>query len=149
MESCHWSCRLERESPNVPEPLEKIILRCLEKHPNDRYQTAGELTSALESCRLGDNWTQTDASGWWRELELLQHPTEIRNAVAINARHRACLRRAEAGLERALGALGAGESPEFTSLEVREALAAIGEVVGRVDSEELLGEIFSSFCIGK
>ena len=32
---------------------------------------------------------------------------------------------------------------------LREAMEAIGEIAGRIDTEELLGEIFSSFCIGK
>ncbi len=34
-------------------------------------------------------------------------------------------------------------------MDVRESLDAVGEVIGRADTEELLGEIFSSFCIGK
>lgn len=76
---------LRSVNAGIPESLEKVILRCLEKHPNDRYQSAAELSAALESCELDDSWSQNDASGWWRELELLQHPTDIRNAVEINA----------------------------------------------------------------
>ena len=48
-----------------------------------------------------------------------------------------------------MAALDNSESPEFTALEIRSALDAIGEVVGKVDAEELLGVIFGSFCIGK
>ena len=40
-------------------------------------------------------------------------------------------------------------SPEFVAEELRGALQAIGEVVGKVDSEEMLGKIFGTFCIGK
>ena len=40
-------------------------------------------------------------------------------------------------------------SPEFIAIELRAALDAVGEVAGRLDAEELLGEIFSMFCIGK
>lgn len=69
--------------------------------------------------------------------------------VAINARHQGCLARARAGIAAALEALEAGESPEFIALEIRSALDAIGEVVGMVDADELLGVIFASFCIGK
>lgn len=71
------------------------------------------------------------------------------HAVAINARHQACLKRARKALEAAELTLGGGESAEFISVELREAMEAIGEIAGRIDTEELLGEIFSSFCIGK
>ena len=69
--------------------------------------------------------------------------------VAINARHRDCLVRAHGFLSAAIDALERNESPEFVALELRSSLDAIGEVVGKVDPEELLGVIFGSFCIGK
>jgi len=40
-------------------------------------------------------------------------------------------------------------SPEFIAEELRAALDAVGEVIGKADAEELLGAIFSRFCIGK
>ncbi len=57
--------------------------------------------------------------------------------------------RAEPTLELARSSLSQGEEPEFTSLSLREALSAIGEIAGVVDTEDILGEIFSNFCIGK
>ena len=52
-------------------------------------------------------------------------------------------------LERALGILETGESPEFVAMDLRAALDSIGDVIGKTDVEEILGEIFSTFCIGK
>lgn len=69
--------------------------------------------------------------------------------VAINARHQNCFLRAEHSLEAARVALGQGTASEFVALDVRDALQAVGEVTGRVDVEEILGAIFSQFCIGK
>ena len=46
-------------------------------------------------------------------------------------------------------ALTDGLSPEFVAEELRGALDAVGEIVGKADSEEILGKIFSTFCIGK
>ncbi len=69
--------------------------------------------------------------------------------VAINARHQHCLRRATRDLEAARALLEAGESPEFVALDLRSSLDAVGEVVGRTDVEEILGEIFATFCVGK
>lgn len=70
-------------------------------------------------------------------------------AVAINARHQHCLRAAQDSLAEAGRSLDRDDAPELTALELRSALAAIGEIVGAVDTEEVLGKIFSTFCIGK
>ena len=70
-------------------------------------------------------------------------------AVAINARHQACLQRAREAMLTACAALRDHASPEFTALDLRAALDAIGEIVGQVDTEDILGRIFSTFCIGK
>ena len=71
------------------------------------------------------------------------------STAAINARHQRCLTRARESLAAAHTALAAGTSPEFVALDLRAALDAVGEVVGGVDTEEILGKIFSTFCIGK
>lgn len=71
------------------------------------------------------------------------------HAIAINARHQSCLLNAAAYLQSAERKLKAGEPPEFTAIELRSALNSIGEVIGKTDIEEILGEIFGAFCIGK
>ena len=71
------------------------------------------------------------------------------DAVAVNVRHQSCLRRARGALEEAYGQLRGGVGPEFVAVDLRLALDAIGEVAGRVEAEELLGQIFGQFCIGK
>jgi tRNA modification GTPase len=71
------------------------------------------------------------------------------HAVAINTRHRDCLRRADASLETAELLLESAAAPELAALELRGALDALGEIVGKVDTEDILGAIFSQFCIGK
>ena len=69
--------------------------------------------------------------------------------VSINTRHQSCLNRAREGMIAAEANLRASESPEFVAMDLRTALEAIGDVIGKTDIEEILGEIFSSFCIGK
>jgi tRNA modification GTPase len=71
------------------------------------------------------------------------------HAVAINTRHRDCLRRADESLETAEVLLESGAAPELAALELRGALDSLGEIVGKVDTEDILGAIFSRFCIGK
>lgn len=71
------------------------------------------------------------------------------DGAAINARHQECLKRATLSLGSAMDLLRAGEPPELVAVELRGALGAVGEIVGEAGTEEILGKIFSSFCIGK
>jgi tRNA modification GTPase len=84
-----------------------------------------------------------------RHLILQAGPLQEAHPVAVNVRHRDCFARVAARADAAREALLAGTAPEFVALELREALQALGEVVGAVDAEEVLDVIFSSFCIGK
>lgn len=69
--------------------------------------------------------------------------------AAINARHQACLQRARACLQEAEEELRRKTDPELVAMPLREALDAVAEVVGAADIEEILGEIFRTFCVGK
>jgi tRNA modification GTPase len=69
--------------------------------------------------------------------------------VAINTRHRDCLRRALESCDRATTAQTEGLSPEYSAIHLNEALLAVGEVIGVVDVEQILDSVFSQFCIGK
>ncbi len=70
--------------------------------------------------------------------------------VAMRERHRAAMLRAVDHLENAQGVLaGGGEQAEILAEELRAAARAIDSLVGRLDVEDILGEIFTSFCIGK
>jgi|CXWL01.1.fsa_nt_gi tRNA modification GTPase len=63
------------------------------------------------------------------------------------ARHRRLVENARAAITRAIPALTLG--PELAAEDARAAAAALGRLTGRIDVEDLLDEIFSSFCIGK
>jgi tRNA modification GTPase len=71
------------------------------------------------------------------------------STVAINARHRDCLRRALESCDRAGPALGQRLSPEYVAVDLNEALRGVGEVIGAVDVEQILDSVFGQFCIGK
>lgn len=70
-------------------------------------------------------------------------------AISINARHQACLERATAALQSALGGLDTQRSLDLVAEDLRAGMEAIGDIVGRPDTEDLLGLIFGQFCIGK
>jgi tRNA modification GTPase len=64
-------------------------------------------------------------------------------------RHYQALLGAQAAILAYLHELQAGSSPEFLAVELRTALAALGEITGETASEDILERIFSRFCIGK
>lgn len=69
--------------------------------------------------------------------------------VMINSRHQDALMRARAAAGRSLEALRSGQTLELVALDLRIAVNAVGEVVGKTTTEDLLDTIFSQFCIGK
>jgi tRNA modification GTPase len=69
--------------------------------------------------------------------------------VMINSRHQDALFRARAATVRTLIALRADASLELVALDLRIAADAVGEIVGKTTTEDLLDSIFSQFCIGK
>jgi tRNA modification GTPase len=71
------------------------------------------------------------------------------NGVAINARHRDCLRRALELCELARATMANKLAPEYIAVDLRGALRALDEVTGGADAEEIRDSIFAQFCIGK
>lgn len=67
--------------------------------------------------------------------------------LAINARHVDAIGQARASIARA--ALQLERGPEFVAFELRAAIDHLGGILGNVSPDDVLGRIFSSFCIGK
>ena len=69
--------------------------------------------------------------------------------VMINSRHQDALSRAREATTRTIDALRAGATLELAAMDLRIAVNAVGEIVGKTATEDLLDMIFSQFCIGK
>jgi tRNA modification GTPase len=78
-----------------------------------------------------------------------KHAVTGDSLAAINARHKALLESAATSLRAAAELVQTSAPPELAAVELRSALDALGRIVGATDTEDILGEIFSRFCIGK
>jgi serine/threonine-protein kinase len=58
-----------RHRSDLPADLEDVILRCLAKDPDGRFQSAEELELALSACASAREWDARKAAGWWEEFE--------------------------------------------------------------------------------
>ncbi len=71
------------------------------------------------------------------------------DVIVNNVRHYEALRLAQADIERVLEGINSGISGDFLSQDIRSCLHHLGEITGQITNDEVLGEIFSKFCIGK
>jgi tRNA modification GTPase len=71
------------------------------------------------------------------------------SVLVTNKRHKNALERAREHLNAALNSSDAGLPADFTSIDLRLAMDAIGEITGESVQDSLLREIFENFCIGK
>jgi tRNA modification GTPase len=76
-------------------------------------------------------------------------PDETETVLTINARQNATLQRAAQALDRAREALRESRGLEVVSLELRDALRDLAEVIGETTNEDILTRLFQNFCIGK
>ncbi len=71
------------------------------------------------------------------------------DVIVTNARHYEALTRAGEAITRSIDGLRAGISGDFVSQDIRECMHYLGEITGEITTDDILGEIFSHFCIGK
>ncbi len=69
--------------------------------------------------------------------------------ILVNARHSTALGELRDCLDAALGKFELGDEAELIASDMRGAMDAIGRILGRIDNEDMLDVLFSSFCIGK
>ncbi len=56
---------LRKVNSEVPTELEEIVLRCLEKDPDHRFQTVSDLRNSLRDLALENTWSSDQATKWW------------------------------------------------------------------------------------
>jgi tRNA modification GTPase len=129
----------EQPAPALPRPADLLVntkADLVEPRPSETFRVSAKTGENLEQLR--------------NELDRLAFGETAGGgaSLALNARHVRAIGEARDALDRAAARIDDGAA-ELVALELREALDALGQVVGMVTPDDLLGRIFSAFCIGK
>jgi tRNA modification GTPase len=135
--------KLSEFNGRAEEPNEIVVLNKSDLPENNDWKAFPALRI---SCLTGEGLPRLQKEILAR---IRQQNLRPESAVAINTRHRDCLRRALESCDRAQAAMAGGFSAEYVAVDLDEALRAVGEVIGVVDVEQILDSVFSQFCIGK
>lgn len=146
---------LEVADASLPRPTDAVLpstrarrILILNKADLGEHPSWANTRAVRFSCRIGRGFDELSAA--IRDALHFSEADFGEHAVAINARHQASLQNARTHLLAALEILAdPSADTEIATIDLREALDALGEIPGRVDTEDLLGVIFSRFCIGK
>ncbi len=80
---------------------------------------------------------------------VLQKDFNENDVIITSLRHYESLSNANKAIERVIEGLNSGVSGDFISQDIRECLYFLGEITGEISTDEVLGNIFKNFCIGK
>lgn len=103
---------------------DKIVISAKYKNNTDRLQT--RLIEAANLPEVGQN-----------------------DIIVTNIRHFEALSRALAAIQRVIEGMDNDISSDFLAQDIRECMYYLGEITGQISNDEILGNIFAKFCIGK
>ena len=83
-------------------------------------------------------------------VDQITHGVDLQQDVIVsNARHVEELQKTAEALEKANYGLETGITGDFVAMDIRQAMFHLGSITGDISTDDLLGNIFSKFCIGK
>ncbi|MFC7345852.1 tRNA uridine-5-carboxymethylaminomethyl(34) synthesis GTPase MnmE [Chryseobacterium zhengzhouense] len=130
------STKIDEVSPSVYEKVEDIFRNEI-AHDFDFIKI-----SALENQNIQD--LKNELSSYVEQLKASEN-----NVIITNQRHFEALQKSLNAIHKVKEAISFQISTELLAYELRNALEHLGEISGEVTNDEILGNIFSKFCIGK
>lgn len=80
---------------------------------------------------------------------VLNEDVKTDHTIVSNARHYEALEKAYQALDAVMTGMQTGVTSDFIAMDIRRALHHLGEITGEISTDDLLGNIFGRFCIGK
>ncbi len=122
-----------------------VIINKIDKTDNYQLSIINYQLIAL-SAKTGEN---LDALREWLSAAVDTSTLDAGSAVVSSARHYEALTRAREAVGRVSEGLSSGMSSDLLAEDIREVLHHLGTITGEITTDEILGTIFSKFCIGK
>ena len=143
-----WSAEIQSIRERHPEKPVVLLVNKTDRLEGDaRKQLEDALPEALGiSARTGEGLEQLQAA----LLGLVNRGVlENNDPVVSNSRHYQALVKAQEAIGNVRDGMEAGVPSDLVSVDINEALQNLGEITGQISTDDLLGNIFSNFCIGK
>lgn len=158
-----WVIDLTTPSTKTEELATAIIPKLKDKHSillfnkadllsKEKLHSREHLLAQLEADRLFISAKKEDNIATLQEMLVkAAHVPSIGEAdvIVTNMRHYQALTRAQESIERVNEGLDIGISHDLLAQDIRECMFHLGEISGHISTDEILGNIFAKFCIGK
>jgi tRNA modification GTPase len=139
-EVANWAETLQAEFP------EKKIVLIINKSDVSK-QTAPAFVPHLNLSALTGDGVE-NLTAWM--VDQITHGVDLQQDIIVsNARHVDELQKTAEALEKANYGLETGITGDFVAMDIRQAMFHLGSITGDISTDDLLGNIFSKFCIGK
>lgn len=158
-----WLIDSTTPSAQIEDMSDRIVPRCVDKQlillfnkidclSSEEQQALFGLLSDVDAARLYISAKHDSDLSALEQLLLnaVQLPeTGSNDVIVTNVRHYEALQHAHAAILRVQQGLSDRLSGDFIAQDIRECMHYIGEITGQISTDEILGNIFGKFCIGK
>lgn len=129
-----------------------LVFNKIDKIADDEREILGQLFDQFDGERIYISAREhINTDDLQKALVRAAHLPEINqgDVVVSNIRHYEALQNALTAIRRVINGLESGISGDFLSQDIRECMFFLGEITGQISNDDILGNIFSKFCIGK
>ncbi len=129
-----------------------LVFNKIDKIAEDEREILSQLFEQFEGERIYISAKdRTNTEGLKKALVDAAQLPEIHSGdvVVSNIRHFESLKNAHAAISRVIDGLDSEISGDFLSQDIRDCMHHLGEITGQISNDEILGNIFGKFCIGK
>ena len=122
-------------------------------YPNKRIQlivNKSDINASSEGIAISAKEGQNiESLKSWMVTSVTEGFDMANETIVSNARHYDALVKTAEALEKALNGLETNVSADWVAIDIRQAMFELGTITGDISTDDLLGNIFSKFCIGK
>jgi tRNA modification GTPase len=139
-EVAHWAGEIQANNPD------KHVLLVLNKTDVQQVTSTENVPSLSLSALTGEGISELST---WMVEQITQGVDIQQEVIVTNARHVEELQKTATALQAASEGLENGMTGDFIAMDIRQGMYHLGNITGDISTDDLLGNIFSKFCIGK